>query len=612
MSSSVVSRGNDGLQAERKLNNPYSLLALPIVLFYEICQYLHPQTLLVLCRVNHLLRDTLSSTESSAMVWCIMRGRYNVPPPFTGRTGLSEYEWAELLFGPPCCQMCGGLKQDAPSHSDLVFQQRLCLHCSKNSTIHKTEIREGIKHGVYPKNILHYVAASPGYFPTGSEKLYDRKELQTVMEQISRQKGLSKDGYLQNRKDHTNAFCKHVYDCSEWRRSGSYSSILWEGKHIAATGRFNSVMSRLTSMGYSEKDVECVKELRCVRKYSLLSEEAWIRIQPELLRPIKNVRLREFFHYTPTSVMIVRREMLRRVYADFLKSLPPGTWASYPPFLTLSLFPPMFEILVSPDNNPVTETQLQNILHGEPLQSDLTAYVTSVERNVARVVKSSSSLSEIYSSVFSLTELQFPSKCHKSATVVIECALCFRLWVSTASFIQHPCCYYGWRGSDSEEPPLGSKMLSELTPLVANKEGRAAMSLISASGLDVVTTTADELDELGKFYKCLTQKDKDEKEYSGTWRECVIHFFGFNPANPHRLHEARDGDIQRWFEMLGDSPERKDERCCWSCGHCNEHVDALVTREVVLEHLRAQHYISEPHVPNDFFHVVPSREECRI
>ena len=67
----------------------------------KICSHLPPKSLLALTRTNHMFRTTLLS-RSSTTIWLTMRRNQDILSPMMG---VSEPEWARLLFGGTCCQV---------------------------------------------------------------------------------------------------------------------------------------------------------------------------------------------------------------------------------------------------------------------------------------------------------------------------------------------------------------------------------------------------------------------------------------------------------------------------------------------------------------------------
>ncbi|KAL0574480.1 hypothetical protein V5O48_007476 [Marasmius crinis-equi] len=115
---------------------------------------------------------------------------------------------------------------------------------------------------------------------------------------------------------------------------------------------------------------------------------------------------------------------------------------------------------------------------------------------------------------------------------------------------------------------------------------RTAPGLVHATGLDLFTATADEVDDGGAFYKCM--RCAPEPKFLGTWRECMI----THAIASYSTHEpVRDQNpAEPVFQILADadsSEEKlKDERIYWSCAHFTVNAEELWIKGVVIAHLK--------------------------
>jgi hypothetical protein len=95
------------------MSTPYSLSN---ILLYQIFGLLEPIDLLHLSRTNRAFREVLSSKNATS-VWKTVRvHRGGVPDCMPG---MSEVQWASLLFGGRRCHVC--------SVSDFIFTLPLTL-----------------------------------------------------------------------------------------------------------------------------------------------------------------------------------------------------------------------------------------------------------------------------------------------------------------------------------------------------------------------------------------------------------------------------------------------------------------------------------------------------
>ncbi|KAG7094856.1 hypothetical protein E1B28_005664 [Marasmius oreades] len=569
------------------------LPTMPLDILYEICTHCQPKTLLALTRVNRLFRKALLS-KNARPVWREMRKRYNVPEPF----GLSEPEWARLLFDSACCQVCG---VGGVTRVEFILQRRICYGCIKHNGVSEGRFRS--KYWNLDKSILDYVLPSPGQSGSHPTMYFNCQEIDAVHHELLGRFGSTRIMYLEKRKTYLNKLSEHAARCDKWMNH-EYVSIKNEEFRLDREARFAAIQTRLLELGYSREDTISVKHVPCVDKDSLLTNRSWAMIKSQVLLKIKRHRTNAFFDSDTTSgsILSIRRETLSRLYTDFKRSLPDiRNWADYPHFRTLCLLPALHDVLVSPDSVAVTEAQLREIVHSDSLQNEIQAYVASLKAHVTKAIDGRNhSVSQRLNApacsfspappsnvLCGLVPLGGPDSIDLAMTVT-SCAICWKRGFSLSDMVRHPCRIATIFGNLPElKEGVGEPVVNAPISLL-----ESGVSLVSASGFqDVAATTVSDMDGLGAFYKCLVCQESPG--YVGTWRECIEHLDS---------HYRKDL-VTKWMEVVSNRElgERKDERLCWSCGWCNEHVDAPTTRAGVLEHLHVEHRISEAHVPKDFF-----------
>lgn len=111
----------------RDLN--YLFHNIPVELFYEILGYLHPIDLIRVARTTKYLRF-LVMRHSSSWIWGLAFARNPRIPPCPD--DMPHPKWADLLFGPAVCQVCGA----GWANTDFKIRRRLCDTCSHDHVMH--------------------------------------------------------------------------------------------------------------------------------------------------------------------------------------------------------------------------------------------------------------------------------------------------------------------------------------------------------------------------------------------------------------------------------------------------------------------------------------------
>ncbi|KAJ8093923.1 hypothetical protein PM082_009799 [Marasmius tenuissimus] len=120
----------------RKLKDLRWMLELPEDLILEILSHLHPIDLHALRVVNRQFRTFLTSPTSNPLwrhtfgfAWTTGEPDTDTIPIETPQcpADLNGWEWARLLFGAPVCDVCGMIRSDTKPNA--AFRKRLCYPC---------------------------------------------------------------------------------------------------------------------------------------------------------------------------------------------------------------------------------------------------------------------------------------------------------------------------------------------------------------------------------------------------------------------------------------------------------------------------------------------------
>ncbi|GAA5864374.1 hypothetical protein JCM3774_002768 [Rhodotorula dairenensis] len=119
----------------KKLGKLESINVLPLELLGEIFSHVGPNTLLALRLVNKEFHAFLTA-KSSEHLWKAARHRADLPDI----EGLSEMQYAELMFG-KTCQGCYGEKVGKIYH-DLCLRKNLCKRCRRSKIVSVKRLAE--------------------------------------------------------------------------------------------------------------------------------------------------------------------------------------------------------------------------------------------------------------------------------------------------------------------------------------------------------------------------------------------------------------------------------------------------------------------------------------
>ncbi|KAF9260889.1 hypothetical protein L218DRAFT_1078989 [Marasmius fiardii PR-910] len=565
------------------------LPTMPMDILYTIFNYLPPKSLLALTKVNQVFRKTLVSSNST-FIWNRTIKSCKAPAPFPGT--LSEIEWVRLLFGSTHCQECG---HKGVLSVNFVLQKRICNACVKETGVSKGRFKS--RYPGVDKAVLDFVIPIDGGLKNGHTSYYSTSEIDRVLARLNACQGPEEaEEYKKERREYIQRVKAHDQVCCKW--VGEDHARQQEDVRNVREARFEAIKSRLVEMGYTDKDIETARGLACVTKDAFLTDRGWASIKKEVLDTVKHYRLIRLLVEKP-DIATSRCQLIAQHYIGYKKSLTPEEWFFFPCIEAICFIPRVAAVLVLPDNIQVTEGDLSLPLASLP--QDIGVEIGSVQREIA-------SESRLYNVEWALRPYSPPGKVefddfHDTfsgniwlgpAIAQARCYICKCLCTSVHTLARHltgPCKIQMVRRK------IFHIRLRGFFDIFCS---RAAACLVWATGLDVMTTTAHQMDDRGVFYECL-KCPTGTQPFIGTWRECVIHAYE-RPSYQHCSHEntwdqGQNAPIFKLFEG-----ERSDSRNCWACNHCNAQVEELTTRDSIVAHLWDEHQIFEPHVPKDFFY----------
>ncbi|KAK7024440.1 hypothetical protein VNI00_016291 [Paramarasmius palmivorus] len=517
--------------SQRKKAAKLSLLpTMPLDVLYVIFGYLPPKSLLALIRVNKAFRTTLLASNA-VTIWASTRKSCKAPEP---SPGLTEVEWSQVLFGNHYCQLCGTKNVN---HVDFWLRKRICCACIKRTGVSKGKFRHA-----YPGediSVLELVLPVSGGRQNRHTMYYSLAELDKVLGELRACKGAAaKEQYKAERMEYLERVKNHATVCYDWERQDA--RVMREDSKAVKGDRIKEVKRHLLALNFSEADVKAALALHVVQISNPLTDRSWAMMKSQVIAKASEHKLIRLLA-NPSGVIVSRLHLVSQIYSDFKKTISPLQWRSIPQVQTVCLFPSFREVMMRPEDTQVTESDFQKAQ--DTLQSDIDDWITNT---------SDSAISHIHAGYGHGGPIEA----------------------------------YGLHWSDMCKIAPDNAIIQAKCPNIIATCTEAGLALVTATGVSLTETTADEMDDIGAFYSCLVCSDS----YVGTWRECIKHWTKsdkvLHPVNPWRSLYDRNN---RAFKMLDSKNDTwRDERLSWSCSHCIEHFENLATRADVVEHARSE------------------------
>ncbi|KAL0572191.1 hypothetical protein V5O48_003732 [Marasmius crinis-equi] len=254
------------------------LPTMPMDIFFLICSYLPPRSLLALSRTNHLFRTTLLS-QSSRTIWITMRKQLRVPEP---GLHMSELEWASMLFDGTRCQVCG---VKGVSRIDFILRRRVCYKCIRALGIRRTTFTT-----IYPSEaifVLDYVLPTKGNSSArrGQGMYYTISDIDTVLAELGGKSESERKEYLDERKVHLENLTEEAKRLETWVKTELPKQRKEDAEDLRKA-RFESIQARLREMGYSDEVISsCSTSIHSyARTGAPLTPKAWALMRSHLTR----------------------------------------------------------------------------------------------------------------------------------------------------------------------------------------------------------------------------------------------------------------------------------------------------------------------------------------
>ncbi|OBZ74964.1 hypothetical protein A0H81_05086 [Grifola frondosa] len=623
----IRQRMTQALQTLSKAQKPClsAFLVMPLDIIYEILGHLRPRDLINLTRTSKAFRQLLT-TRKAVTVWKTARKNMEAPdcPP-----GMSELQWANLLWGGGTCQECG---INQTTRVNFEWLRRICTPCMKEHIVHRTEVKNRYSDcrtlmKLVPSSNTD-IWATPGF--TSQARFYWDNDLHDMFQKLNalgRDVDMRKPGAqesLEAFKDtqiaHVDAILKHADICDEWNHERRTARELFLDERLEA------ICFQLVGAGHHPRDVaNVVTERKSYLADKPVTNKRWERIRGKLEQDVAAARVRRLAaeYY---NIQCTRRRIFRELYQQYCESLRP-LQKIYAPHICLVYTFDGFADLISADRDIVVEQgyfadvieNLPSLIakFTEERQAKLEALVAQSSHN-ARSTAGTSAQSSPGSANTSPADL---------ATSVFVCFPCpltcgikvVHLMGSEQAILHviHPGGepVFDYETSKVVEPKYG------VCSLRFDARGSlAAASLVKVLALDKKTATPQDLDRIDARFTCLACEPKKRRGGTGrhslTWRQCVrIYECAIaltrmaNVASIQVSHyiDTKGHSSPEWYQLTEEeaSKVKHDEAysiltcSIWTCNHC----DAWQKRSQssVHEHLKKEHAIDSPTEREDFF-----------
>ncbi|KAF7318801.1 F-box domain-containing protein [Mycena chlorophos] len=592
---------------KNKNENECLLVKMPVNILFEIFGLCPPQDLLSLSCASHSLRThLLSQTDPSRGIWKAAREYAQGPPVGPGMT---ESQWARLIFGKPWCQSCG-----APNvqRVDFRLQRRACTTCLKENLVVTSEFKSTFP-DIEPSilDLLRHTNIGANGRASKSRWYWheDVEDMVRELESIERgdhvrvRGALKKEAFIAGRKKLVKAISEHAKICGEWKLTAAHRRQ--EEKNELSRQRYNDLKAKFIELGYVEADINSIKGQKVAEQPTPLTERDWERVRSPLEKTIEAAKSKRLY-FERKAVVDKRRNVAEGLYNKYRRSIVPSQWRSLPPLWSFLAKPVFKDILEAADDLEVTELHFQPALDSLPamvlsLQTGRSAHLLElIQTPPTTPAQADAEPGEIlpspphpYSLDSALAVFVCEQKC-KAATPPGSSGSPIPAYVGHEAAAAHHC-----RGSYYSAIHGHYQTVFQLS-----KGGvLAASALLKSVGFDDKATCAqmDTLDARFVCQVCPARKVSGKLTYwVYPWRAAITHF-----AHTHQTKPC----VPQW-ELLDPARtelvkgRETDSTLSWACNHCAQHAKQCETRAKVVQHVESIHAISNPSVAVDFFRLV--------
>ncbi|KAG2114621.1 uncharacterized protein F5147DRAFT_677454 [Suillus discolor] len=546
----------------RKKKTLSLIVTMPIDILFEIFGLLEPTDLLHLSRTTKAFRKVLLS-NNAVSVWKAARVKRGGVP--NCMPGMSEVEWANLLFGGSQCYVCG---TKGIMRVDFGIRRRACTSCLKKNLVYKPNFSstfpslDPIIMDLTPfTNIGGWAHghASGSKFFWSDDILKVAAQLGMYQKDVHMFKPGAKkrlEDFKQSRKRYVHSVFNHVTVCDAWvnrdreHRQLTVTELRKQNKELIKT--------RLTRLGHDTNDVARMLHNRDYAIDKELTDARWKRLLPRIERNLSE--LKEQWHMFDNYVRQLQRGPAPP-FEFFLERCDVGDFINGPPAM-----------------KPESDISACHAF-ADKFPEFCTGYVHQTK---LALIQSLGSFSGISQDTLALQNqgINTPEEIIlQLATSIFQCAASRSLPLITWDKVQYHKChtYRAW-----------STMKVACTFSISQSGILAARSLLRLVGLDVKTTAATTMDQLQHLFFCSNCPPKQENggsyRMAMDWRRSVIHCVEQSHREPRwELLSAAQLQVIRG-SRAPEYPKATDP--VWYCNQCDRHNGKPVNKATVIDHIR--------------------------
>ncbi|SJL02255.1 uncharacterized protein ARMOST_05581 [Armillaria ostoyae] len=511
------------------------LMNMPLDIWLEIFEVLHPLDLLHLARSTKHLRSVLMS-RSLSTIWKNARLSSDFPEPMPG---LSEPAWVSLLFEPNCHFCVKGTVHTV----DFTFRARVCGNCTEQQIIsHRVVLPLHVLFGSKDETTREILACLPtrcsSRKPFKGQNISLRREYEQVRAHYVSLSSDQRKTYREERKAFIAEIAKHVQTGEAWQRQRICNRE--EELEQLRVDRAKAISKKLVDLGY-EQDLESIKapdsfrEHRLVRQPRALTEKGWSNISRDIIEFMEKMRSKRLDR-EHTALINSRKAIAASLLRTYKLSSSGTPYTSIlPTIVDFYNFGPVKDLLELPDQFIVDEHRFAPIVPHidafcqtwrERIHDELIQIVGHPDPSSFQTMEDKAAFLKLARNVFYCN-----GECSFSwigATAVSE--------LYYPQVLAHRCSVTEWDPHE-DDPPDEAISLWDMRRRCAwtakhlslhNKASAVVSGFIKALDRDPEQTTVDDLDNLEQFYRCLLCEHNGFFLMSPTvvsgWRAFVNHY----------------------------------------------------------------------------------------
>ncbi|KAG1865807.1 hypothetical protein DFJ58DRAFT_743164 [Suillus subalutaceus] len=521
-------------------------------------------------------RKVLSS-NNAVSVWKAARvNRGGVPDCLPG---MSEVEWADLLFGSSHCEECG---KKGIWEIDFGIRRRVCTPCLNENLIcdhaipHEFAECDPIIMDLIPSSSIgrddddHNTDCK--YF-WSADVLEMAKQLEVYLKPGAEQ---ALEDFKQSRKKYADSDIDHIAVCSAWSDEDS-SRQLSRARELRSQNT-ELFQARLVDLGHDAKDVERMFERH---HYGVLDEELtdarWKRLIPKVERKLAELQ-EEWRLENQREVSSARKSCLMDMYKKYVRPLPQAIMPPPQDFLKLC---DVSEFIESPPTGDKEDIQ-PCYAFAERFPEFCAEYMHKRKLELTRLLALSTDVVQDTTALRSQGIDAPDDMLLQLATSVFQCThpRFFPLitW-DKAQYHAHRSC-------------ATSASTSSCTFLISQHGVAAARSLLSLVGLDAKTTAATTMDDLQCRFFCSNCPPKSENggsfRMAMNWRQGVFHYVNQRgPSHKEPRWEFLSAEQLRVMQSWRAPEYPGATEKVWRCNKCDVYHENPTTKVTVIKHMQS-------------------------